>query len=91
MKALKNNDGSRRECQEIATSLMAAVLGMGVVWLATPAWAGTFFFTTGNPDGKLGALSRPAGSQGLETETADDFFLTQSTVVKWGHNSRVDP
>jgi hypothetical protein len=53
-------------------------VGLG---LATPAWASTFFFSTGNPDGKLGALSRPAGSQGLETETADDFFLTQSTVV----------
>ena len=59
---------------------MAAALSVGV-WLATPAWADTFFFSTGNPDGKLGALSRPAGSQGLETETADDFFLTQATVV----------
>jgi hypothetical protein len=29
----------------------------------------------------LGALSRPAGSQGLETETADDFALTEVTVV----------
>src|SRR4030095_13785361 len=40
-----------------------------------------FSFSTGSPDGKLGALSRPAGSQGLETETADDFVLTQPTVI----------
>jgi len=39
-----------------------------------------FLFTTGSPDGALGALSRPAGS-GVETETADDFVLTQSTVI----------
>jgi hypothetical protein len=39
-----------------------------------------FSFTTGSPDGALGALSRPAGS-GSETETADDFVLTQATVI----------
>jgi hypothetical protein len=42
-----------------------------------------FSFSTGSPDGKLGALSRPPG-QGLETETADDFVLTQATVVTGG-------
>jgi hypothetical protein len=47
----------------------------------TLAWADRFAFSTGSPDGKLGALSRPAGSEGLETETADDFVLTQATVV----------
>ncbi|HSE23888.1 MAG TPA: hypothetical protein VLB68_19620 [Pyrinomonadaceae bacterium] len=40
-----------------------------------------FSFSTGSPDGKLGAVSRPNGSQGPETETADDFVLTQSTVI----------
>src|SRR5215470_6240715 len=39
-----------------------------------------FSFTTGSPDGALGALSTPAGSA-VETETADDFVLTQSTVI----------
>ena len=39
-----------------------------------------FSFNTGSPDGALGALSRPAGS-GSETETADDFVLTQATVI----------
>jgi hypothetical protein len=39
-----------------------------------------FSFTTGSPDGALGALSRPVGS-GPETETADEFVLTQTTVI----------
>jgi hypothetical protein len=80
MTAWKNIDGTRKVAMRLRVSLVAATLSVGV-GLATPAWADTFFFSTGNPDGKLGALSRPAGSQGLETETADDFFLTQATVV----------
>ena len=36
---------------------------------------------TGNPDGKLGALSRAASQNKIETETADDFFLNQTTVL----------
>lgn len=48
---------------------------------AGAARADRFSFTTGSPDGKLGALSMPEGRQGVETETADDFVLTQPTVV----------
>ena len=36
---------------------------------------------TGRPDGKLGALSRPASANKSETETADDFVLDQTTVL----------
>src|SRR6266516_2155977 len=61
-------------------SLTTLTLAFAVCF-ATSAWADRFSFSTGSPDGKLGALSRPAGSQGLETETADDFVLTQATVV----------
>ena len=61
-------------------SLTALTLAFAVCF-AIPAWADNFSFSTGSPYGKLGALSRPAGSQGLETETADDFVLTQATVV----------
>jgi len=45
------------------------------------AQADQFSFSTGSPDGKLGALSRPSGSQCVETETADDFVLTHPTLV----------
>jgi hypothetical protein len=40
-----------------------------------------FVVSTGNPDGKLGALSRRPNSGKLETETADDFVLNQTTVI----------
>lgn len=51
------------------------------MWLATPAFAESYFFSTGNPDFRLGALSRLAGPQGIETETADDFVLTEATAI----------
>jgi hypothetical protein len=80
VKAIKKDDGAMWIATRLRVSSVAAILSVGVC-LATPAWADSFFFSTGNPDGKLGAASRPAGSQGLETETADDFVLTQATVV----------
>src|SRR5438093_12535324 len=60
--------------------LVAATVTAGV-WLATPAWADPFFFSTGTPDGLLGALSQPASTASLETETADDFILTETTSI----------
>jgi len=64
------------------TRISATVLTLAFAACFAPAArADGFSFTTGSPDGKLGALSRPAGAQGPETETADDFFLTQPTVI----------
>jgi hypothetical protein len=45
------------------------------------ARAGDFSFSTGSPDGKIATLSRPASAGKLETETADDFILTQQTRI----------
>jgi hypothetical protein len=61
-------------------SVTALTLAFAVCF-ATSARGDRFSFSTGSPDGKLGALSRPPGPQGVETETADDFVLTQATVV----------
>jgi hypothetical protein len=36
---------------------------------------GSFFFSTGNPDGLMATLSRTASAGKLETETADDFIV----------------
>src|SRR5262249_30056856 len=49
--------------------------------LATPLWAAPFFFTTGSPNGQLGALSRRPSAGKIETETADDFPLQETTVI----------
>jgi hypothetical protein len=61
-------------------SLIAAMSAFGV-WLGLPAWAATFSFSAGAPDGRLGALSRPASAGKIETETADDFILPDTTVI----------
>ena len=49
--------------------------------LSTPATAGPFTFSTGNPDGLMATLSRPSGPGLLETETADDFVLGQNVLI----------
>jgi hypothetical protein len=56
----------------------AALVGLALL-IAQPATADTFSFNTGNPDGKLGALSQRPNP--VETETADDFVLTQTTFI----------
>lgn len=40
-----------------------------------------FFFSTGNPDGQMATLSRPASAGKIETETADDFVTTLPTKI----------
>ena len=60
---------------------LAAATATAAVWFAFPAWADPFFFSTGTADGRLGALSRPPGPGQLETETADDFILTETTSI----------
>jgi hypothetical protein len=61
--------------------MLAAATVTAAAWLACPAWAEPFFFSTGTADGRLGALSRPASPGKLETETADDFILTETTAI----------
>jgi hypothetical protein len=41
----------------------------------------TVFFSTGNPDGRVGMASRPSGLHTTEREAADDFLLTQATSI----------
>jgi hypothetical protein len=50
--------------------------------LAAPLSADNFFFETGSPNGLLGALSRRPSPGNIETETADDFALQETTVIK---------
>ena len=59
-------------------STLALVLGLGY-----PAYADPFFFTTGNPDGRIGMASRPESADGnkIEIEAADDFILNQQTLL----------
>src|SRR5262245_50770610 len=52
-----------------------------VLMLGATASAGTFFFTTGEPDGRMAAASRPASHRNIEIEAADDIILTSHTVI----------
>src|SRR5262249_946640 len=55
-----------------------AALTFAAVVMPLPAAADAFFFSTGNPDGKMATTSRPGMA---ETETGDDFVLTQQTSI----------
>jgi hypothetical protein len=46
-----------------------------------PAAADAFMFSTGDPDGRIGTLSRPASPGLIQTETADDFVLAAQTSI----------
>ncbi len=49
--------------------------------LMSHASADPYFFSTGNPDGKVATLSRRPSVGKQETETADDFIVTNSIVL----------
>jgi hypothetical protein len=54
---------------------------LAVMCFLTPTATAGFFFSTGNPDGLIGTLSRPSGPGNIETETADDFILNKATAL----------
>jgi hypothetical protein len=58
-----------------------AVGALASLLLVSQAPATPFSFSTGRPDGKIATLSRPFSSGKLQTETADDFLVTQSVVI----------
>jgi hypothetical protein len=68
-----------QSCQKLFGLLvvLAAIFLPGIAWAQNTQ----FVVSTGNPDGKLGALSRRPVTGKLETETADDFGLNQTTVI----------
>jgi hypothetical protein len=54
---------------------------LALVLLVSQASADSFSFSTGDPDGKIATLSRPSSPGKIQTETADDFVVTQSVVI----------
>jgi hypothetical protein len=49
---------------------------------ATSSAATSFFFSTGDPDGRMASVSHPEGRGKTEHESADDFILTARTVLQ---------
>jgi len=67
-----------------AAKILALGLGSALsalLLLAAHGRADSFSFSTGVPDGKIATLSRPPSAGQIQTETADDFVLTQSVVI----------
>ena len=59
-----------------------AALAFAAVVMPLPAAADEFFFSTGNPDGKIATAARPESSGKFEIETGDDFGLTSQTLIQ---------
>lgn len=65
------------------TRYSLAVFTLGLVLAgATSASADPFFFSTGAPDGRMGAASRPESHGKVEIEAADDFILESQTHLE---------
>ena len=59
-----------------------ALTVMALALLVQSAAADGFFFSTGNPDGKMATASRPESTGGkFEIESADDFAITSFTNI----------
>jgi len=54
---------------------------LALLLLAFQTSAASFSFSNGDPDGKIATLSRPSSTGKIQTETADDFMVTQSVVI----------
>ena len=64
----------KRMSHSLAVVAVALVLAV-----ATSASADPFFFSTGEPDGRMAAASRPQSHGKIEIEAADDFIIASET------------
>jgi hypothetical protein len=60
----------------IPLALLGSLPAMPAVAAQTP-----FFFSTGDPDGKIATATRPDTGAPFEIESADDFVLTHATSI----------
>ena len=65
----------------LSANKTAAAGALGLLLLVSGASAASFSFSTGNPDGKIATLSRPASPGKIQTETADDFMIVSNTTL----------
>jgi hypothetical protein len=64
----------------LSTRVLSTVFALGLaLFQPSIAAAAPFFFSTGDPDGKIATASRPENGPKFEIESADDFVVTDST------------
>ena len=61
--------------------LASSVAVIGLLSAVPAAAATPFFFSTGDPDGRMATATRPDTDAPFEIESADDFVLTHSTSI----------
>src|SRR6476469_4074806 len=59
-----------------------AALAFTAVMMPLPAAADPFFFSIGNPDGKIATAARPESAGKVDVESDDDFGLTAQTSIR---------
>lgn len=69
------------------TASLRSTLARTLCFAASALWtslcyATPFFFSTGDPDGKIATASRPETVGKFEIESADDFALTSTTAIQ---------
>jgi hypothetical protein len=65
-----------------SAAILAICLSLSAFLFLPPRTsASSFSFSTGDPDGLIGTLSRPASAGLIQTETADDFLLNQCVLI----------
>jgi hypothetical protein len=62
--------------------LIGFMLAAPFCFTAPSALAGSFSFSTGDPNAFIGTASRVASAGKMQTETADDFVLTENTIIQ---------
>jgi len=71
----------RHLCCRLVSALIFNSLLCVLLSFTIPASASVLSFFTGNPDGKIATLARPGTPGAIETESADDFVLTDRTLI----------
>src|SRR5689334_15220559 len=67
--------------QVVTRAVFATAGSLALSLTSQPVSAAAFSFSTGTPDGLIGTLSRPASPGKIQTESADDFTLSQTTQL----------
>jgi hypothetical protein len=78
---MKTKTLSLRRVRRFAAGSQTTVGALALLLATFQASAVPFTFSTGEPDGKIATLSRPASVGTMQTETADDFIVTQAVVI----------
>jgi hypothetical protein len=90
MKSIKEQNKTRIETSALRrpgpfgrafSANKATVAALTLLLLVGRVLAASFSFSTGEPDGKMATLARPSSLGKMQTETADDFVVTQAVVI----------